>query len=208
MSTTNNPQLPEYVCTRRAQAARIIKIGKPYADDPMMWRLALELPDGTRVIQCVHAGYMQRHRPEVGGYFARNEDGYARYLPAAVFEADYAAVPNLQPISAEQIKDRAFFEGPEWSEEEIAAIKKRIREAPYVLAESVPELLAGKPWATPLQRLLSERVYSMMDEMEQASNALGLVPRQAEIIQQAPPASEHLHAAPHYQDLLPHKAGK
>lgn len=179
MSTTDHPQLPEYVCTRRTQAAKIIEIGEPDAMDPLMWRLALELPSGEHVTQRVHAGYMQRHRPQAGGYFARNEDGYARYLPAAVFEADYAAVPNLQPVN---LADIELLAGKVWK-----------------VPVSTPAMFLGEQWTdAELASLRSQRPEPMRFN----------VIRQAEIIQQAPPASEHLHAAPHYQDLLPAKGGK
>lgn len=37
----------------------------------------------------VDRAYVDKHHPEVGGYFVRYEDGYTSFSPAAVFEAGY-----------------------------------------------------------------------------------------------------------------------
>lgn len=176
MKTTDTPQLPEYVCTRRFQAAKISQIGQPTAAEPKMYLLILELGDGKFDTQKVHEGYIKRNWPQVGGYFLRTEQGHARYLSAEEFEQDYAAVPNLQPVNLADI-----------------------------------ELLAGKTWNAPITKR-QEMVAAMMKLIDELPPTVmdphAFSRLQADVIRMVPPASEHLHAAPHYQDLLPHKAGK
>lgn len=40
----------------------------------------------------VDAAYVERHRPQVGGYYVVYDDGYKSWSPAAAFEAGYSAV--------------------------------------------------------------------------------------------------------------------
>lgn len=40
----------------------------------------------------VDAAYMQKHKPEVGGYFVVYADGYKSYSPAQAFEEGYSLI--------------------------------------------------------------------------------------------------------------------
>ena len=40
----------------------------------------------------VEVGYCQQHKPKVGGYFVRYEDGYESFSQAAAFEGGYTPI--------------------------------------------------------------------------------------------------------------------
>lgn len=40
----------------------------------------------------VEHGYMNKHKPEVGGYYVQYEDGYKSFSPAEAFEAGYTKI--------------------------------------------------------------------------------------------------------------------
>lgn len=83
--------MQKFKCHKVVEAGKIVEI-KPSGD-------ALDLLlEQERVM--VPAAYMQKHQPEVGGYFVRYADGYESYSPAAAFEAGYAPITQ---ISAETL---------------------------------------------------------------------------------------------------------
>ena len=53
----------------------------------------------------VEVGYCQQHKPKVGGYFVRYEDGYESFSQAAAFEGGHTPIvvgpyPNMAaPVS-------------------------------------------------------------------------------------------------------------
>jgi hypothetical protein len=50
----------------------------------------VELDDNSRRI--VSIDWLNKHKPEVGGYFVRYEDGYESYSPAEAFEKGYKEI--------------------------------------------------------------------------------------------------------------------
>lgn len=47
----------------------------------------------------VDKAYMEKHNPQIGGYFVRYPDGYQSWSPAQAFEDGYTAIPlGDQPI--------------------------------------------------------------------------------------------------------------
>ncbi len=57
--------------------------------------------DGSRIITPVEAGYasfrvnneyVRKHKPQVGGYYVVNEDGYKSWSPAEAFEGGYTKI--------------------------------------------------------------------------------------------------------------------
>jgi hypothetical protein len=47
--------------------------------------------EGFAPFKVDHA-YMRQHKPEVGGYYVRYEDGYISYSPAEPFEGGYTKI--------------------------------------------------------------------------------------------------------------------
>jgi hypothetical protein len=73
----STPSLTRYKCHKIVQAAQII------------WRngLMLELRDYGTIEMTVK--WMEKHDPQIGGYYVRYDDGYASYSPAKAFEEGY-----------------------------------------------------------------------------------------------------------------------
>lgn len=69
-----------YQCHKRVHAERIISVGSK----------SLALENGTSVE--VGGDWLDRHNPQVGGYYVEYNDGYTSYSPSAAFEEGYKEV--------------------------------------------------------------------------------------------------------------------
>lgn len=76
----NAIEMKPYRCHKEVTAAKITAINGE------MLEFAEMLP--------VHAepDWIARHKPEVGGYLVRYEDGYHSFSPAKAFEAGYSEI--------------------------------------------------------------------------------------------------------------------
>ncbi|MEI7375666.1 DUF2829 domain-containing protein [Dickeya chrysanthemi] len=81
--------LPRYRCHKVVQAAKIIDVNLLGSG-----KSSLTL-DGD-VLLLAERGYIEKHNPQPGGYFVLYEDGYQSYSPAAVFEAGYTRLPDVE----------------------------------------------------------------------------------------------------------------
>lgn len=81
---------------QKFQCHKIVEAGKILS--------VLDLPSqpGTRLVlqgekdtRAVTPEWVERHKPEVGGYFVRYDDGYESYSPAQAFEQGYTPVALL-----------------------------------------------------------------------------------------------------------------
>ena len=80
--------LPRWRCHKLVDADRIEEI--IHADGAV----TLTLSEGAQIV--VTKAWDRRHRPKVGGYFVRYDDGYESYSPAEAFDAGYTRVPPAQ----------------------------------------------------------------------------------------------------------------
>jgi hypothetical protein len=82
-----NMNLPLYTCHKQVRAAKIMSI-RPLQED---YTQALQLELGTNVPSdlTVDIEWVQKHRPQAGGYLIQYADGYTSYSPAAPFEEGY-----------------------------------------------------------------------------------------------------------------------
>ena len=70
-----------------------------------VWALKIAAIDGLTIIPeedgyaqfDVSAEYMDRHRPQVGGYYVVYKDGYQSFSPAAPFEDGYTLIERPDP---------------------------------------------------------------------------------------------------------------
>lgn len=97
-------QLRRYQCHKVVSAAKILEIRPAGVDDPQHPSLILEVAyQGGAVLQWIHDDlwcaqrsmgleWMEKHDPQVGGYFVVYEGGYESYSPAKVFETGYTKV--------------------------------------------------------------------------------------------------------------------
>ncbi len=84
-------EMPQYVCHKKVWAIKIEAIEFE----------ANSAEDGTAIIRpsddgyppfVVSREYMDKHKPEVGGYYVVYADGYKSYSPAKAFEEGYSRV--------------------------------------------------------------------------------------------------------------------
>ena len=81
-------EMPKYVCHKKVWAIKIEAIEFE----------ANSAEDGTAIIRpsddgyapfVVSREYMDKHKPEVGGYYVVYADGYKSFSPASAFESGY-----------------------------------------------------------------------------------------------------------------------
>lgn len=77
------PKMPEWQCHKKVRAAKIMSVrtdGIPAIQvDRLHW-------------EHVSMAFIEKHKPEVGGYLVEYEDGYRSYSPAAAFESGYTRI--------------------------------------------------------------------------------------------------------------------
>ncbi len=90
--------LPKYKCHKRVWALQIESI------EPDSERAKAEgdrETDGSTWLHPVNkdyapfkvtSAYVEKHAPEIGGYWVQYEDGYQSYSPAAAFEGGYTLI--------------------------------------------------------------------------------------------------------------------
>jgi hypothetical protein len=99
-------QLPSYQCHKIVQAATIVEIhpaGSRRDGDPLGQRAMLVLKIG------VTEEWLEKHEPQIGGWYVLYPDGYASYSPAKAFEDGYAPVSNEAGAGSTQLKQRHFY---------------------------------------------------------------------------------------------------
>ena len=89
--------LPLYQCHKIVEASKIIAINPMPAGGPD------NAPEGEHILimevgeHVASPEWMERHNPQVGGYFVKYPDGYLSYSPAKAFEEGYMALPGDGP---------------------------------------------------------------------------------------------------------------
>lgn len=79
-------QLPLYQCHKKVRAIKIKRIESADSGE----RLIPEDENYNPIF--VSSAYMQKHSPEVGGYFVLYADGYQSFSPAKAFENGYSPI--------------------------------------------------------------------------------------------------------------------
>lgn len=83
-SNTVTREMPRYKCHKEVWALKIKSI------EASQHRAYFIVPDepGYGPFE-VSVEYINKHKPEVGGYYVRYKDGYESYSPAQAFEEGY-----------------------------------------------------------------------------------------------------------------------
>ena len=81
-------ELPLYDCHKQARAAQILAV-RHHVD--RTGTLVFMNPDFPNLN--VESAYMEKHKPESGGYFVVYKDGYASFSPQRAFEDGYSRTP-------------------------------------------------------------------------------------------------------------------
>lgn len=89
--------LPLYVCHKKVRAAEI---------DGISLTGVLHLKDLG--FMPMSRPWLDKHNPEVGGYFVVYEDGYQSYSPKKAFEDGYSAFPPKDETAARELDQKIY----------------------------------------------------------------------------------------------------
>lgn len=80
--------IPEYQCHKKVRAFKIKKI--------RIDRGMTEIIPEDETLEPIQPDriYMEKHKPEVGGYYVLYADGYASFSPAESFESGYTKLSD------------------------------------------------------------------------------------------------------------------
>lgn len=84
-------QLPEWQCHKKVWAFKIFNILERKGETGYV---SYVLSDGASAVVYVSMEYVEKHKPEVGGYYVRYQDGYESYSPAGAFEEGYSLITD------------------------------------------------------------------------------------------------------------------
>jgi hypothetical protein len=90
-------EIPKYKCHKEVHALKIAAIEydhtKAQAENRETDGSAMIVPAGGGYAPFrVDFAYLNKHKPEVGGYYVVYEDGYKSFSPAKAFEDGYAKI--------------------------------------------------------------------------------------------------------------------
>ncbi len=80
--------LPRYRCHKEVYALKIQGIG---SGPPTGYFFLVPAESEYEAIP-VTEEWMARHKPEIGGYWVRYDDGWSSYSPSAAFESGYTRI--------------------------------------------------------------------------------------------------------------------
>ena len=82
-------EMPKYECHKKVKvwALKIAEITEP--TDVSGTSRTIVPSDAGYAPFVVDGAYMEKHKPEVGGYYVVYEDGYKSFSPAGAFESGY-----------------------------------------------------------------------------------------------------------------------
>lgn len=82
--------MPKYQCHKKVWALKIKTIDG-LNQDPII-NVTITPEEKTYAPFQVNYGYIDKHKPEVGGYYVVYEDGYESFSPAEAFESGYTKI--------------------------------------------------------------------------------------------------------------------
>ena len=91
MTFTTSRPLPKYKCHKEVHALKIAGISLPQNESGDA-ELAFE--DERYAPILMKKAWLNKHNPEVGGYYVVYKDGYESYSPAKPFEEGYTRINN------------------------------------------------------------------------------------------------------------------
>ncbi len=85
VTETAGMEMPRYKCHKEVHALKIARIG---ATTVIVGRMITPADEGYAPFE-VDSAYMEKHKPQVGGYYVVYADGYESFSPAQAFEEGY-----------------------------------------------------------------------------------------------------------------------
>lgn len=134
------PDLPKYKCHKRVSAAKIWNIFEAEHVLNLVWCDGL-----VGCHQSVTPEWMEKHKPEEGGYFVVYEDGYTSYSPAEVFEAGYSPYKDT---AADEVVTAVRNGGDVTNEMIESALQDVMSEPPTVTPEHVESVIVSEHYFT------------------------------------------------------------
>ncbi len=80
----SNPEMPCYVCHKKVRALKIARMDQTSGSAKKLTPTDPNFPPFT-----VDRHFVNRHKPQPGGYFVVYKDGYQSFSPAQAFEDGY-----------------------------------------------------------------------------------------------------------------------
>lgn len=88
---TIKSSFPRWQCYKQVYAVKIKDIKLNYPEKISTG--AVIIPEGEEYPSfSVDHNYMDKHKPEIGGYYVLYDDGYTSYSPAKAFEEGYTRI--------------------------------------------------------------------------------------------------------------------
>lgn len=84
---SNVTRLQRYQCHKQVSAGKILFMAK----DEQGGKLMLHLDNLANIVS-VDLSYLDKHKPQIGGYYVVYEDGYESFSPAEAFEQGYSLI--------------------------------------------------------------------------------------------------------------------
>ncbi len=86
-------EMPKYQCHKKVWALKINGIEFENSASPKNSTYAkLHFENKSYLPISVDISYLNKHNPEIGGYFVVYEDGYKSFSPADAFEGGYTLI--------------------------------------------------------------------------------------------------------------------
>lgn len=84
---SNATRLQRYQCHKQVSAGKILFMAK----DEQGGKLMLHIDNLANIVP-VDLAYLEKHKPQIGGYYVVYEDGYESFSPAEAFEQGYSLI--------------------------------------------------------------------------------------------------------------------
>ena len=81
-------EMPKYECHKKVWALKIAAIDYNQSEDDTIMATITPADEGYAPFVADEA-YINKHKPEVGGYYVVYADGYKSFSPAGAFESGY-----------------------------------------------------------------------------------------------------------------------
>lgn len=105
--------LDQYRSVKIVHAAKIAAIERGARDN---FGLTLTLKSGAEIVRTVGESWVDKHRPEVGGYFVEYADGHRSYSPTQAFEDGCLPLPTFDASHLPPHRQRLLVEKAELDE--------------------------------------------------------------------------------------------
>lgn len=81
-------EMPKYECHKKVWALKIADVDYGQGEPDTLFATITPADEGYGPF-VVDEAYLNRYKPEVGGYYVVYEDGYKSFSPASAFESGY-----------------------------------------------------------------------------------------------------------------------